>query len=229
LAGLEIIGAGFGRTGTTSLKRALEHLGYKCYHMEEVPRNLDHGHLEHWYDKYEGKPGLPFEEVFERYTATVDFPGCTYYRELMDVYPDAKVLLSVRDSESWWKSFDALMKTNESMRYLFFMPKIHKFYRMVLRLQNVVFGGRPDKDLYIRVYEQHNADAQANVPPEKLLVFNVKEGWEPLCRFLGKPVPEIPFPHANAGMDDIKAKIRKAIFRSFTQPFTRRSRRTLID
>jgi hypothetical protein len=219
LAGLEIIGAGFGRTGTTSLKHALEYLGYRCYHMEEVARNYEQGHIEFWRDKYNGEKERSYDDVFKKYRATVDFPACTYYRDLMAAYPDAKVLLSVRDSEGWWKSFDKLMRVNASMRWLIFIPPVRRFYRLVGQLKQEVFGGEPDRDRYIRVYEEHNAKVQAEVPPEKLLVWDVKDGWEPICEWLGVDVPEIPFPHSNAGMDDIKAKIRAGALGFFLKPF----------
>ncbi len=219
MAGLEVIGAGFGRTGTTSLKHALEILGYPCYHMEEVAKHNERGHVQFWYEKYTGESARPYDEIFAHYRATVDFPACTYYRELMEVYPDARVLLSVRDSEGWWKSFEALLKTNYTMRYFFFIPPVRRFYKLVLRLQDKVFDGPLDKARYIKRYESHNAEVQATVPPEKLLVWNVKEGWEPLCEWLGEPVPDLPFPHSNAGMADIKAKMWSAILGFFLKPF----------
>ncbi len=219
MAGLEIIGAGYGRTGTTSLKQALEYLGYRCYHMEEVMKQYNHNHVQHWDDKYSGKPGRPYDEIFERYTATVDFPACSFYRELMEAYPDARVLLSVRDSEGWWKSFLALMQTSATTRYFFFIRPMRKFYKMVQKLQQYVFNGPPNKETYIRRFEAHNEEVQASVPAEKLLVYNVKEGWEPLCTWLDKPVPDIPFPHSNAGMDDVKAKIRAGVWQFLMQPF----------
>ena len=225
MAGLEIIGAGFGRTGTTSLKQALEHLGYPCYHMEEVVKHYDRGHVQHWDDKFSGEPGRPYDEIFEQYTATVDFPACSFYRELMEAYPDARVLLSVRDSEAWWKSFEALMKTAGTTRYFFVVPPMRRFYKMILKLQQYVFGGPLGKESYIQSYETHNAEVITKVPAEKLLVYNVKEGWEPLCKWLEVSVPDIPFPHANAGMDDVKAKIRGAVVQFLMKPFGRRRTR----
>ena len=223
MAGLEIIGAGYGRTGTTSLKHALEHLGYRCYHMEEVAKNYDRGHIQHWHDKYSGEPGRPYDEIFQEYSATVDFPACTFYRELMEAYPDARVLLSVRDSEGWWKSFEALIKTSHTTRYFFFIPPMRKFYKMVRKLQENVFDSLLDKETYIRRFEAHNAEVQETVPAEKLLVYSVKEGWEPLCTWLDKPIPDIPFPHSNAGMDDVRAKIRAGVVQFLKNPFAVRS------
>ncbi len=219
---LEIIGAGYGRTGTTSLKQALEILGYPCYHMEEVAKRHAGGHIQHWDDKFSGKQGMPWDTLFEGFTATVDFPACSFYRELMEAYPDARVLLSVRDAEGWWKSFSALMRTSATTRYFFFIPPMRRFYAMTRKLQQYVFGGPLEKEAYIRRYEAHNAEVKGAVPADRLLVYDVKQGWRPLCAWLGKPVPEVPFPHANAGMDDVKAKIRDGAIQFFLGPFGRR-------
>jgi hypothetical protein len=96
---MKVIGAGFGRTGTTSLKQALEYLGYPCYHMEEVLNNFDRGDVHRWNAFLTGKSRMDWVQLFKEYEATVDFPACIYYRELMEVFPDAVVILTVRDSE----------------------------------------------------------------------------------------------------------------------------------
>lgn len=199
---LDVIGAGFGRTGTASLKVALEQLGFsKCYHMFEFMEHLEH--ISHWEAALKGKP-VAWAELFEGYRATVDWPGCTFYRELMDAYPDAKVVLSVRDPERWYESasstiFSARRGGPRRLLQLLTTPRMWRPIRFVRSLLHVgTFGGKGENKAHaIGVFEAHNEAVRRIVPPERLLVYEVKEGWEPLCRFLGVPVPETPFPHVN--------------------------------
>jgi Sulfotransferase domain len=199
---LKVIGAGFGRTGTTSIKAALEQLGFaQCYHMQEVIKKPAHVQL--WLDALEGKP-VDWETLFTGYQATVDWPACNFYAQLMAHYPDAKVLLTVRDPDKW---YDSCLNTIYAMYHKPVMrlvrrlvPPMHRFMAMNDRLiWQGDFGGRfSDRDHAIAVFNQHNAAVKAYVPSDRLLVYDVKEGWEPLCRFLDVPVPQgIPFPHLN--------------------------------
>ncbi len=202
--GLKVIGAGFGRTGTMSLKAALEELGFSpCYHMIEVfERPAD---IAMWETAAMGKP-IDWKALFADYQATVDWPSCAFYKELMNVYPDAKVLLTVRNPESWYESAMSTifqMRTkrppiSEQIRAR--IPDMQQFGRMFNAIiRDRTFGGNyEDKDHAIAVFEQHNAEVRQQVPPEKLLVYEVKEGWEPLCAFLGVEIPRgKPFPHLN--------------------------------
>lgn len=199
---LEVIGAGFGRTGTASLKAALEVLGFmKCYHMFEFMEHLEH--VGHWENALNGKP-VAWDELFDGYRATVDWPGCTFYRELMVAYPDAKVILSVRDPERWYDSasktiFSAPRRGPLRLLQLLTTPRLWRPVRFVRGLLQVGTFGKKDSDKAhtIGVFEAHNKAVKQTVPPERLLVYEVKEGWEPLCRFLGVAVPEVPFPHIN--------------------------------
>lgn len=199
---LKIIGAGFGRTGTTSLKAALEQLGFdKCYHMQEVIKNP--AHVSVWSDATAGK-AVDWDVLFAGYQATVDWPACNYYRQLMEFYPDAKVLLSVRDPQKW---YDSCLNTifaiyrKPVMKVMFgLIPPMRRFMKMNERLIWLGnFDGKfEDRNHAIAVFTRHNQQVQEYVPSERLLVFDVKEGWEPLCKFLGVPVPEgAPFPHLN--------------------------------
>ncbi|MDQ3247991.1 MAG: sulfotransferase family protein [Chloroflexota bacterium] len=199
---LKIIGAGFGRTGTLSLKLALEALGYtKCYHMQEVFAHPSH--VQTWTDAATGKP-VDWDKLFTGYQATVDWPGCTFYRELMQHYPDAKVLLSVRDPENWYQSaYNTIFRVGRQFP-MNQMPKIVPPLRRFIRMVDAIiwrgtFHGRfADKPYAIAVFNRHIEEVKQIVPPQRLLVYEVKEGWEPLCKFLGVPVPQgIPFPHAN--------------------------------
>jgi hypothetical protein len=150
---------------------------------------------------------VDWQALFAGYEASVDFPACVFYRELMAAFPDALVVLSVRDPERWWKSFSRLLGLVNKTRFFFFVPMFRKFATMNIHMVDRVFGGSTQKDDCIARYLQHVDAVKATVPAERLLVFSVTEGWEPLCRFLGHPVPDIPFPHANAGIAELRAKI----------------------
>lgn len=213
--GLKVIGAGFGRTGTLSLKAALEELGFgPCYHMVEVltrPTNLPY-----WVAAMQGK-AVDWHEVFQGYQATVDWPACAFYKELMQVYPDAKVLLSVRDPEKWYEStantiYKIGKASPEARRAA--MEKIAPQGGAVLPAEDVdmrqmgvvtnyiwekTFHGKfEDRAYAIQIFNQHIEQVKRDVPSEKLLVYDVREGWEPLCSFLEVAVPSTPFPALNS-------------------------------
>ena len=192
---LSVIGAGFGRTGTMSLKLALDQLGFgPCYHMVEVFKNPKASG--YWEAAAEGKP-TDWEEVFAGYRSTVDWPSATFYKELADFYPDAKVILTDRDPEAWFVSTQATI----------FSLNIRDdtdddWQRMVLKVISDLFDRRMnDKNKLIEVYNRHNAEVRRAIAPERLLVYNVCEGWGPLCAFLGVDVPEAPMPKANSTED----------------------------
>lgn len=191
--GLKIIGAGFGRTGTLSTKNALEELGFRpCYHMTELFQRPDAA--EQWQAIVAGTPA-DWDAVFTGYQATVDWPACTYYKELMQVYPEAKVLLSVRDPEKWYESVISTIYVT-SRSNLAHSP--HGRMINTLIWEETFDGKFEDKDYAIAVFHRHNEEVKQHVPPEKLLVYNVKEGWEPLCAFLGVEIPaDTPFPMLN--------------------------------
>jgi len=190
---MQLIGAGFGRTGTLSLKIALEMLGFgPCYHMIEVfNKEKNPTHLDLWDAVGRGEQ-IDWQELFKDYRATVDWPAATFYQELMACYPEAKVLLSVRDPEKWYQSaMDTI--------YTFGKPPDTQFANMV---DNIIwegtFGGRfPDKAAAMEIFQQHIAQVQQQVPPERLLVYQVQEGWAPLCNFLEVAIPDQPFPRVN--------------------------------
>ena len=150
---------------------------------------------------------MAWGEVFEGYQATVDWPGCTFYRELMAAYPDAKVVLSVRDPERWYESASDTIFTASrgdarqlvQLVQLLTTPRMWRSVWVVWRLLNVRTFGRKERDKAhaVAVFKAHIEEVKRTVPPEWLLVYKVKQGWEPLCRFLGVPVPGTPFPHVN--------------------------------
>ncbi len=195
---LSVIGAGFGRTGTLSLKLALEQLGLgPCHHMREVfqhPRLL-----RYWQDAAAGQP-VDWEEVFAGYRSTVDWPSAHFWRELAAAYPQAKVILTVRPEAAWWASFSRTIPL--LLQRQAEIPDPHVRGALALGTSIVVeqtMRGRPDDEATARAcYRQRIAEVMAEVAPERLLVFDVAEGWEPLCRFLALPVPDAPFPRTNS-------------------------------
>ena len=189
---ISVIGAGFGRTGTMSLKLALEQLGVgRCYHLVEVfqlPAAPDQ-----WRAAAESPPG-DWEAIFEGFSATVDWPGATFYREMADHYPQAKVILTHRDPDAWFKSTQATIFANDLGG-----DEDTPFSRMAKAVIGRLFDGRlHDRDHVIDVYRRHNAEVQRVIPPERLLVYEVAQGWGPLCAFLGAPEPAGPMPKVNS-------------------------------
>jgi hypothetical protein len=189
---MKVIGAGFGRTGTMSLKVALEELGFApCYHMIEVFEHPEHVSL--WEAAIRGEP-LDWEKIFGSYQAAVDWPTAAFYNELMKVYPHAKVLLTIRDPEKWYESTkNTLYPTGDA-------PEPSPIMRMATKLvwEQTFDGNFEDRRYAIEVFKRHNEEVKKHVPPERLLVYEVKEGWKPLGEFLGVEIPEEkPFPHLN--------------------------------
>jgi hypothetical protein len=198
---MKVIGAGFGRTGTSSLQAALEELlGGKCYHMKDIV--MYPAQLKMWHEFALGKtPAMDWELLFAGYAASVDCPACIYYKEIMEIFPEAKIILTVRDSQAWWKSFNRLMSLVDKARLLrFFVPKLHKLSQFAdkIIIENV-FGGRMEKENCINIFERHNQEVRELVPKGRLLEYDVTQGWKPLCDFLGVAIPKKPFPHLNAG------------------------------
>ncbi len=214
---LKVIGAGFGRTGTLSLKTALEDLGFgPCHHMMVVLTQSRQ--LKLWDDIARGKRA-DWNKVFSGFGASVDWPSCKYYRELMEAFPDAKVVLSIRDEERWYES---AKKTIYSIGRQMLKSPLSWIIPRVIRLRrmsnNVIWGGTfadrfEDRDYALQVYRRHIEEVKKVVPPERLLVYEVKEGWEPLCKFLGVPVPDKPFPRLNDS-DDYRTLVRNRMIKS---------------
>ena len=186
---LKVIGTGFGRTGTNSMHDALNILGFgPCHHMMELKDGTE-GQAR--WRKFVGSDMAPdWDWLFEGYNSCVDWPSAHYWRELIDYYPEAKVLLTWRPAEDWWKSFE-----NTLLRYVQAEPD-HK--RVGVRIIETVFGPLPiARDRAIAIYEENVAAVKATVPADRLLIHRLGDGWEPLCAHLGVPVPEVPYPHTN--------------------------------
>jgi hypothetical protein len=220
---LKVIGAGFGRTGTLSLKVALEQLGFaRCYHMTEIFAQPDH--VGPWDDAGRGRP-VDWEALFRGYQATVDWPACNFYAELLRTYPDAKVILTVRDPERWYDSASQTIFRQQgafSAWMLPFFPRLRSFLRLTERhIWKGVFQGRfEDRPFAVQVFNRHNEEVKCSVPPDRLLVYEVGEGWGPLCDFLGVPVPDgQPFPRLNDAAE-FRARIRRGVLIVRTIAFT---------
>jgi hypothetical protein len=195
---LTLIGAGLGRTGTLSLKRALERIGYgPCYHMIEILTAPERARP--W---IEGTPtgAYDWDAIFHGYRATVDWPAAAFWRELASRYPDAKVLLSRRDADRWYDSVMNTIYPAMTQGPPESAPKVlHAFHEMTRALiAERTFGGRlEDRAHATRAFEEHNQAVIDAIPPSRLLVYQPGDGWEPLCRFLDVPVPDEDFPHLN--------------------------------
>ena len=191
--GLSVIGAGFGRTGTESMKLASETLGLgPCHHMKEVMANP--GQTALWRAAARGE--VPdWDAAFAGYRSAVDWPAANFWRQLSAYYPDAKILLTVRSAESWYESMsNTILKLLESST-----DPDSVGLRMI---GEGVFGGRLDDRAHaMAVYERNNAEVQAALPGERLLTHHLGDGWQSLCRFLDKPIPEVPFPRTNSTAD----------------------------
>jgi len=189
---LKVIGAGYGRTATLSLKFALEQIGFgPCHHMAEVM--LKPETAADWMRAADGHPD--WERIYNGFVSTVDFPGCTFWRELSNFYPDAKVLLSVRDPDQWFDSTQATIFSERSMKMLGQTP-MRSFIEKVA--WNVFGEHIHDRKFMTEAFKKHNAEVQRVIPKERLLVYEASQGWEPLCKFLGVPVPDTPFPRVNS-------------------------------
>ncbi|HKM99141.1 MAG TPA: sulfotransferase [Candidatus Binataceae bacterium] len=195
---LKVVGAGFGRTGTLSLKNALEKVGFgPCYHMAEVFPRPDHVAM--WHQLALGHP-IDWDLIFRDFQATVDWPAARWWREIANHFPDAKVLLSVRDPEAWYKSMNDTIYQPMRWPVPDGVPEIVRLQSEMARraiLADIFDNRFEDKAHALEVFKRHNQEVMDSIDPARLLVFDVREGWAPLCRFLEVPVPSEPFPRLN--------------------------------
>jgi len=178
-----------------SIKAALEELGYgPCYHMK-IAIYRPH-HLQFFMRAWRGKK-VKWKRFFRGYHSVVDWPACSFYKELMAEFPDAKILLNVRDPEAWYDSmYDTIYAIQPSFPF-WFPPVVRKLHDDII--WNGHFKGNfEDRQIAIAAYVDWTDEVKKTVPPDRLLVYNVEDGWAPLCNFLGIPVPEVKaFPHIN--------------------------------
>lgn len=206
---LDLIGAGFGRTGTMSTHAALNRLGFPCYHMTEIVLNHANRrrHLRFWQRVADSPPGTrhDWDAIFADYRATLDFPAVSVWKDLLAAYPDAKVLLTLHPNgaEGWYESAIATIYYSESMWQWRVIETLFPFGRRFGPMQRELIWHRsladtmPDKARVMARYEAHVAEVIDTVPEDRLLVYCVTDGWEPLCRFLDVPMPNEPFPNIN--------------------------------
>ena len=202
---MKIIGVGVGRTGTLSLKAALERLGYgPCFHGRHV---LDHRDRLSMWEAAAAGDQVDWAVLLEGYASTVDWPGAAFWRQLTTAFPEAPVILTIRDAQGWYDSVRRTIFTmfgpgppdERVLRARRLVPGLDVFTAFHRRMiWDGFFDGRfADRDYAISVYETHNAAVIREVPPERLLVTTPDGGWKPLCGFLGVPVPDDPYPHLN--------------------------------
>lgn len=206
---IKIIGAGLPRTGTNTLKSSLEKLGYvKTYHMKEL---LVHPENFHYWKSLNETGTTQWDELYNGFQASVDFPAYPWYKEHMKQYPDAKVILTVRPFEKWHSSVystvwqagpQTIPQKIKMLVKVLFNPRIRSVIKCIKLAKKMIFGvsfeGKfADKEVAEKLFNKHNEDVKAYVPADKLLVYDVSEGWGPLCKFLGVPEPAEPLPHLN--------------------------------
>jgi hypothetical protein len=203
---MKLIGAGLPRTATTTQMIALEMLGLPCYHMRDMMADLATS-VPQWRQALEGNG--QWDEIFEGKESIVDWPGSYHWRELMDVYPDAKVLLSVRSADSWVNSMentikaiwfgDGVMHHLAQARYRIdpvFAAWLDVMFDM-WKEAGIMVGTKGDPERMAAEMEEWNQRVIDTVPAERLLVWDPKDGWEPVCEFLDVDVPDVPLPHVN--------------------------------
>jgi hypothetical protein len=205
---VKVLGAGLPRTATTTQKLALEMLGFgPCYHMRDLMADLERN-VPLWRRALDGEP--PWEEIFDGYQSETDWPASFHWGELIEVYPDAKVLLSVRDPESWADSMgntineiyfgDSLMR-HLSMARNRIDPDWAAWMQLMIDMtwqgRGAFAGSRGEREPMIEGFRRWNDEVRSTVPDERLLVWDPKEGWEPLCEFLEVDVPDEPLPRVN--------------------------------
>jgi len=191
---IKVIGAGFGRTGTDSLREALTILGFgPCHHMFEVDNNPDQQAL--WRRRALGDD-IPLTTLLDGYHACVDWPSSFYWRELSNLYPDAKVILSLRDPEAWWTSFSRTI-----LNPIMADKNVGETVGWNL-IGKQVFDGQPDdRDTAISAFVANTKAVRGTIAADRLLEYQPGDGWDPLCAFLSVPVPDQPYPSRNSTQD----------------------------
>lgn len=191
MASLKVIGTGFGRTGTDSMREALEILGFgPCHHMRELINDSEHERL--WRSVVAGATP-DWDLLLGGYSSCVDWPSAYYWPQLVDAFPEAKVILTWRSAESWWKSFEKTI-----LQGILSFVETEDTPKNTELIGPKVFQDRPgDRDHCISVYEANIAAVKKNIPAERLLIHKLGDGWEPLCSHLNVPVPKVPYPNSN--------------------------------
>ena len=201
---MKIICAGLSRTGTTSLAQALRILGFTVF---DWPQHMSiHG--DEWFDIYHRGKQPDFASMYKDVDATTDSPPAFWCQEIYEAFPSAKVVLTIRDNEDIWVRSMAKQRETDDLKGSWFLTRIairrwlyRKYYALLDAVDSAALGSLNSKSTVLlrKKYREHNERIQAVIPEKKLLIFNVKQGWEPLCKFLGCEIPEQPFPWQNIG------------------------------
>lgn len=225
---MKVICAGIPKTGTKSISKALRFLGFTVFDFEE--QNLDF--FDHWLEVFQNGTKPDIKRVYQHAEAIVDVPGTFIYEEILEVFPDCKVILSEREEDSWVNSLvNQLNQLQPRLNKLALLsPTARKLVNVLEYYWNAIVGSHNPKCTYVfrKRYRIHNHRVKSIVPADKLLVYNVKQGWKPLCDFLGCKVPTVPFPHENIRGEiahvpmeatrmgrQIKREIQRSVFISF--------------
>lgn len=227
---MEVLCFGFPRTGTQSMQEALNILGYPTYHYSSIFKNVQDGDM--WKEAMDAKfKGVgtfgkqQFDQLLGHVSATTDVPSVLFWQELMEYYPDAKIVLVERDIEKWFTSISGLLEGILMPINRYVLQYTDPYYHARiggtgLRWIEALFGSmdlQAAKANARGIYRRHYDRVRAAVPKERMLEFELGQGWEPLCKFLNKPVPVVPFPHRNEAQMTkaaINAFVAKALFNS---------------
>ena len=196
---MKIIFPGLGKTGTKSITKALRHLGFIVFDWEEQTFDV----LDHWVDVFKSGAQPDVRRVYQNADAVVDFPGTFFWEEILDAFPESKVILSEREEDSWIKSAVNQLQVINAVKsrefYRMLSPTARIMYFFLYSYINAVFGSTNPSSTCVsrKRYRIHKHRVKSLVPPGKLLVYNVKQEWKPLCDFLGCEVPTVAFPHEN--------------------------------
>ena len=204
---MKIICAGAGKTGTKSIAKALRHLGFTVFDWEEQMFDF----LDHWVDVFQNGTKPDVKRVYQNADVCVDLPGYFFFEEILEAFPDCKVILSVREEDSWIESIVRhleIIYATRSKIVSMLSPTSSKMFYVFESFLNAATGTVNTKSTYVmrKRYRIHNHRVKSIVPADKLLVYNVKQGWKPLCDFLECKVPTIAFPREN-----IKGEINKTV------------------
>jgi len=204
---MKVICAGIGKTGTKSITKALRHLGFTVFDWEEQIFDF----LDHWFDVFQNGADPDVKRVYQNADAVVDIPGNVFWEEILEAFPDCKVILSEREEDSWVKSMANQLKTVEAVKsrtMALLSPTMRKMYYIGDSNVRALVGScnKNSTCVFRKRYRIHNHHVKSIVSPDKLLVYNVQQGWKPLCDFLGCEVPPVAFPYEN-----VKGEVAKSL------------------
>ena len=195
---MKVICAGMGKTGTKSIAKALRHLGFEVFDWEEQIFDF----MDHWLNVFQNGAEPNVKHVYQNADAVVDIPGSFFWEEILEAFPDCKVILSERDEDSWVKSWVNQLEAIDAARSVFVLtlsPTLRKISLIGRESMRALYGSRKKTPIFVfrKRYRIHNHRIKSMVPPNKLLLYNVNQGWKPLCDFLGFDIPTVAFPHEN--------------------------------